>query len=354
MNAEQAYPYSYCNLPKRPERELAAGVTPVRARMIRATEKKWVNGTNLRFYFFQTPEWGTSEEEKNIIRRAFQEWMNLGIGIKFSEITQPEYAEIRIGFLRGDGAWSYIGRDILNFPTNERTMNFGWDLTADKQGFNTALHEIGHTLGFPHEHQNPYAGIVWNEEKVYNAMGGAPNHWDRDTTYENIIKKISTDSVQGSRWDPDSIMHYPFGPGMILEPAAYQNGLTPVPGLSANDIDWVQKFYPPLSPNDYSVLMPPQDNTPLNLENGEQTNFILQPGEDGSHIIRASPNTDMLLVLFLDRGGELYRIAAADDSGQELQAEIRTDLNKAEKYVLSVHLYYKEEGTQAGLTVLKD
>ena len=28
----------------------------------------------------------------------------------------------------------------------------------------TALHGIGHTLGLPHEHQNPNAGIVWDVE----------------------------------------------------------------------------------------------------------------------------------------------------------------------------------------------
>ena len=53
---------------------------------------------------------------------------------------------------------------------NERTMNFGWDLTTS-YGHDTALHEIGHTLGFPHEHQNPTAGIVWNEPAVLAAWG---------------------------------------------------------------------------------------------------------------------------------------------------------------------------------------
>ena len=31
-------------------------------------------------------------------------------------------------------------------------MNFGWDLTQPGE-IDTALHEIGHTIGFPHEHQ---------------------------------------------------------------------------------------------------------------------------------------------------------------------------------------------------------
>ena len=73
-------------------------------------------------------------------------------------------------------------------------------------------HEIGHTIGFPHEHQNPNAGIVWDEEAVYRALGGPPNNWSRETTFHNIIRKIQPDRVQGSTWDPDSVMHYPFEP----------------------------------------------------------------------------------------------------------------------------------------------
>ena len=53
-------------------------------------------------------------------------------------------------------------------------MNFGWDLTQPGE-IDTAIHEIGHTLGFPHEHQNPHAGIVWDEEAVYAALAQPPN-----------------------------------------------------------------------------------------------------------------------------------------------------------------------------------
>jgi hypothetical protein len=67
----------------------------------------------------------------------------------------------------------------------------------------TALHGIGHTLGLPHEHQNPNAGIVWDEETVYTSLGGPPNNWPREKTQWNILRKIEPDTVQGSYWDPD-------------------------------------------------------------------------------------------------------------------------------------------------------
>ena len=50
-------------------------------------------------------------------------------------------------------------------------MNFGWDLRADERGVDVPVHEIGHALGFSHEHQNPFAGIVWDEEGVFDTPG---------------------------------------------------------------------------------------------------------------------------------------------------------------------------------------
>jgi len=65
--------------------------------------------------------------------------------------------------------------DISSSP-DERSMNFGWDISDE---VDTAIHEIGHTLGAPHEHQNPNAGIVWDEEAVYNALAQPPNSWNQ-------------------------------------------------------------------------------------------------------------------------------------------------------------------------------
>ena len=201
-------------------------MAPPRFELITLFRKKWVNGTVLRYYFFDEESdgefvqgsggaqewrsWVGPEAQREVVRRAFQAWMDVGIGVSFQEVASRDEAEIRIGFMRGDGSWSYVGRDLidLNLSVNERTMNFGWDLTRSPAELDTAIHEIGHTLGFPHEHQNPNAGIVWNEEAVYAALAKPPNRWDRQKTFYNIIRKIAPDTVQGSNWDPDSVMHY--------------------------------------------------------------------------------------------------------------------------------------------------
>lgn len=108
----------------------------------------------------------------------------MGIGLSFQEVSSRTEAEIRIGFLKGDGSWSKgLGRAILNNGTNDRTMNFGWDITRTPREIDTAIHEIGHSLGFPYEHQNPNAGIIWDEEKVYTQLAKPPNEWSREKTF---------------------------------------------------------------------------------------------------------------------------------------------------------------------------
>ena len=32
------------------------------------------------------------------------------------------------------------------------------------------LHELGHVIAMEHEHQNPFAGIKWHEQAVYDAL----------------------------------------------------------------------------------------------------------------------------------------------------------------------------------------
>jgi hypothetical protein len=230
--------YAYCSLPPVPPRQFPAGTDPARVEAIVVNESKWVNHTVLHFYFFdretdgehvfgadgtsQWRPWTTDKAHQDVVRKAFERWKARDIGLELVEVTSRDEAEIRIGFMQGDGSWSYLGRQILDRGANERTMNFGWDLLRTPREADTALHEIGHTLGLPHEHQNPHAGIVWDEEKVYTHLGGPPNNWPRPKTQWNILRKIEPDTVQGSNWDPDSIMHYPFPAGLILQPERYR------------------------------------------------------------------------------------------------------------------------------------
>ena len=78
-------------------------------------------------------------------------------------------------------------------------------------GRTTALHEIGHTLGMPHEHQNPFTGIVWDEPAVYAYFGGAAQQLGPRQHLPQRASQVSTPARwRGFDWDPDSIMEYWF------------------------------------------------------------------------------------------------------------------------------------------------
>src|SRR5690349_16792167 len=193
-----------------------------RAAAIIMTKSKWVNGTVLHYCFFGGgSHYSVPKVQADAVRGAFAKWKAVGIGLDFQEVAQLSEAEVRIGYSTADGSSaSAVGREVLNVPLNEPTTVYGWDLTT-QYGRGTALHELGHVLGMEHEHQNPFAGIKWHEQAVYNSLAKPPNSWDRATTYHNILQKLSTQQVQGSKWDPDSIMEYEFEPGLIDEPDQY-------------------------------------------------------------------------------------------------------------------------------------
>lgn len=342
----------YCRQPVVPERVFPAGFNPERRELVIINEKMWVNGTNLHYYFFDQAEdgeetvlndgstrwvsWVGAEEQRQLVRNAFEQWKNVGIGLEFEEVSNREDAEVRIGFMQGDGSWSYLGRDVLRQGSEKRTMNFGWDLNRQPD---TAIHEIGHTLGLPHEHQNPNAGIVWDEEAVYAELA-LTNRWSREQTYHNIIRKVQPDSVQGSNWDSNSVMHYPFSPGLIKQPAEFAiNGIDPAPGLSDRDKTWIKTFYPGLPRNQYKDLKP-FSSVELLLGSSEQANFSIEPDMSREYTLQTFGESDVVIVLFEDDSGEPRYLAGDDDSGDERNSKLTIRLLKGRRYILRVRLYW--------------
>ena len=329
----------YCSVPQLPPRELGPDVSVERARLIGYNDRIWANHTKLNYYFFEDDLWGAPQKQKDIVRKGFDTWENVGIGIPFEEVNSPDNAEIRIGFQRGDGYWSYLGRDVLHIGRSERTMNFGSDLTRDPRGVNVPVHEIGHTLGFPHEHQNPFAGIVWDEDEVYAYFSGPPNYWDRNTIYNNILKKIPQGQVEGSQWDLDSIMHYAFRAGLIEQPAALSNGHNPAPGLSDTDKAEVKSLYPP-NGESYTQLRPFEAQR-ISLAPGEQADFTIKPTTTRKYWMQTFGYTDSVMVLFEKQNGEYVYIDGDDDSGWDRNARIRERLYASHTYALRIRLYYQ-------------
>lgn len=335
-----------CSLPDVPARQLPDDISPHREYLIRTLEKKWVNGTKLRYYYFRDGMYSIDDVDSQIekVDAAFDAWRNVSIGIEFEETDSVDEAEVRIGFQRGDGTWSYLGRDILEYPGQyEPTMNFGWDLTQDPRGdgVDTPIHEIGHTLGFPHEHQNPLAGIDWNEQAVIDYFSGPPNNWSIQRINRNILDKYPTESIQGSDWDPNSIMHYAFHAALINGPNPYnEQGITPEDGLSSIDEDRVKAFYPAQNGNGLTSLKPFKSHI-ISLGPGEQHNFAIEPSATRDYTIQTFGYSDTVMILFEDQDGDLKYVKGDDDSGTDLNAKIIRRLYAGRRYVLRLRLYFK-------------
>jgi len=344
-----------CAIRQGPPRAFSPSIAGERLRLIVMNGSKWVNGTVLSYAFFPNRDpfkaWVGSTALKDQVRKAFQKWTAVGIGLRFEEASEPAQAQIRIGFQPGDGHWSYVGREILSQGSDDRTLNLDSSdsIASGAYGIDVASHEIGHTMGFPHEHQNPNAGIVWNEEAVYRALAAPPNNWSRDMTFQNIIRKIPADQVRGSTWDPDSVMHYPFEPGLIIEPARYSAGLNPAGGISMLDRDWVKGFYPALTQADYKTL-PLLTSEHLSIGPGEQRNYLLKPTVTRYYDMRTFGTSDTVMVL-MERGAnnsEVY-LTADDDSGEDRNALIHRRLHAGRTYVLRLRLYYAADAAKTGV-----
>jgi len=312
---------------------------PRRAEAILLSRAKWMNGTVLHYCFFHSGHFAVPKAQADAVRDAFNKWKAVEIGLEFQEVDQLSEAEVRIGYSTADGrSASSVGREVLNVPINEPTTVYGWDLTSP-YGRGTVLHELGHVLGMEHEHQNPFAGIKWHEQAVYDALAKPPNKWDHNTTFHNILEKLTPLQVQGSSWDPDSIMEYEFEPGLIDEPQQYDaNGLTPPGTLSSADKEWARKWYPSL-PAVLPTLQPFQ-TVALDLAAGQQVDFAIKPTETRKYTIETKGATDTLLVLFEEINGVPRMLAGDDDSGEDRNAAIVYRLFSGRNYIARLRLYY--------------
>lgn len=305
-----------------------------RVRAISPISRSWLNGSTLQVRFIN------GSEAQRAIAREQAGWWTLYANIKF-DFNQSPQADIRISFNPSDGAWSYIGTDCKSIPSDQPTMNLGF------LDGGTAGHEFGHALGLLHEHQNPKGGIQWNKEVVLRELSGPPNYWDEATIWHNVFDKYSTDQVNGTEFDPQSIMLYSFPASWTLN--GFSSSSNDV--LSGLDKSFIAsaKMYPkdkPTTATATELLVDAQLRTKAEIGAfGEVDLFRFEIKSAGRHLMDTFGFTDVVMDLF-GPNSETALIASDDDSGVYLNAKINIDLVPG-TYFLSVRHYNKIKGTGA-------
>jgi hypothetical protein len=299
-----------------------------------------MNGSTLQVKFL-----GGDQTQRNTARKQ-AEWWSAVANLKFA-FNNASNAEIRISFDSSDGAWSYVGTDCRSIPLNEATMNLGF-----LEG-GTAAHEFGHAIGLAHEHQNPQGGIQWNEAVVIKALAGSPNFWDEATTRHNVLRKYTSDQINGTKFDPDSIMLYFF-------PAAWTlNGIATKANevLSATDKAFIAgaQMYPRTAPtvaDATKLTVGASKRTQAAIgKAGEEDLFTFNVAKDGRYVIDTAGPTDVVLKLFgPDQATDL--IAEDDDGGTGTNARIAADLIPG-KYFAQVRHYSKKRTGNYSIKVRK-
>jgi hypothetical protein len=302
-----------------------------RVRAISPIGKTWMNGSTLQVRFI-----GGSAANRATARQQAGWWSTVA-NLNFNFNDAPS-AEIRITFDSSDGAWSYIGTDCQNIPLNEATMNLGF------LDGGTAAHEFGHAIGLAHEHQNPAGGIKWNEQVVLRELAKSPNLWDEETIRHNVLRKYSADQINGTAFDPKSIMLYFF-------PATWTtNGIGTEANEVLSDLDKQfiagAKMYPKTGGTTATA-------TPLTVNAskrtsasigkfGEEDLFKFTAASDGRYIIDTRGPTDVVMKLF-GPNSETALIAEDDDSGVDFNAKISANLVKGD-YFVQVRHYNRASG----------
>lgn len=307
-----------------------AGSPNNRLRAVAPIGKAWINGSTLRVRFI-----GGTEEERAITKEQAG-WWSAVANIRFLFNDAPD-AEIRISFDSNSGAWSYPGTDCRHIPMDQPTMNLGF------LDGGTAAHEWGHALSLGHEHSNPDGGIQWNEPVVLKTLSGPPNYWTEEMIRFNVFSKYSADQINGTAFDPSSIMLYWFPREWTLNGAEARANLV----LSETDKSFISgaKMYPKIipAPSVPELVADGQKQTAEIGQFGEEDLFKFNARRNDRYIIETQGKTDLVMKLF-GPNSQTALIAQDDDSGDGVNSRIVASLIAGE-YFVQVRHWNRLKGT---------
>lgn len=179
-----------------------------------------------------------SESLQNRTWRYFEEWNTIVPGVKFKHVCNGE-SEIRVAFNR-QGHWSYVGKECLNIPSQQATMNLQFTATEDEDEIaRVTRHEAGHALGLQHEHQSPVSDIPWNVPATLHYYMTTQG-WTETQVRQQVINKAKESHYRATAFDSTSIMQYPVPAELTTN--GFSVGWNK--DISSTDKDFIKKWYP--------------------------------------------------------------------------------------------------------------
>lgn len=186
---------------------------------------RWRTGQTIQVSFMQRAAEPMDFRVRAALSQAAEDWTkSANLVFKFTEQSASADVDVNTSDrLAPYGTYSsFLGQqNAAAAAAGQPSMHLVFDPddadNTDLELLRVCRHELGHVLGFIHEHERPDRALIWNEPAVYKyysrLTGGA---WSWDEIRAQVIEPYDQEIIAETLWDPQSIMMYPVPPGLAV------------------------------------------------------------------------------------------------------------------------------------------